>query len=214
MKNQIKKKKLNKYIDKIGIEREYWLIDNRTDEVVEPALYGFPYDEFGFLVEIRTEPQTTPEALLKDFQTRFIELEEKAYKLNMHFENLHKRIVDEKFINRLSIKYHYNTLLDLTANIYEGTSGSHATGLDSGYGTAGLHIHFSRYTIDGKRVQLSIVKIVKAMDKRFERIIFLAGRNLGEFEIKVHGFEYRSLPADITLSLPIRYAFKILEECC
>jgi len=205
---------LNKYIDRIGIEREYWLIADTNGRIIEPALFGFPYDEFGFLVEIRTDPHTTCETLLKDFQARFSELEEKAHKLGMHLESLHRRTLNSEFIKCLANKYCHSTLLDTTANIYAGTSKSHATGLDSDCcGTAGLHIHFSRYTRNGKRIQLPIVKIVKAMDRHFERTISLARRNLGEFEIKPHGFEYRSLPSDITLMFAVKEAFKLLRKC-
>jgi hypothetical protein len=196
-------------IDRIGIEREFFLLKNGV--IVEPALYGFPHDEFGFLVELRTRPHTNAKDLLKEYEELHSALLVYAEKLRLDLVAVHKMLLDKTFVDYLSKKYSYNSLLDTTANIYPNTSKSHATGIDEGYGTAGLHIHFSRHNEGGKRVQLPFVEIIKAFDERFKNIITLAGRNLGEFEIKQHGFEYRSLPADITLSIPIEFAFKILS---
>ena len=47
----------------IGIEREYFLLD-KDDNIIEPALYGFQIDEFGFLNVIRTKPHDNPEVLI------------------------------------------------------------------------------------------------------------------------------------------------------
>lgn len=120
--------------------------------------------------------------------------------------------IDRTFISYLSKKYAYDSLLDTTANIYPNTTKSHATGMDSDNGTAGLHIHFSRHTEDGKRVQLPFTNIIMKFDEKFSNIIKLTGRLCGEFEIKAHGFEYRSLPADIPLDIPVKFAFKVLNE--
>jgi hypothetical protein len=196
-------------IDRIGIEREFFLL--KKGVIVEPALYGFPYDEFGFLVELRTRPHTNSKDLLKEYAELHSALVVYAEKLKLDLVVVHKMPIDKTFINYLSKKYSYDSLLDTTANIYPYTAKSHATGLDKGYGTAGLHIHFSRHWEDGRRVQLPFVEIIKALDNKFKDIILLAERNLGEFEIKVHGFEYRSLPADITLAIPVEFAFKILK---
>lgn len=197
-------------VDKIGIEREFFLLKNGV--MVEPALYGFPFDEFGFLVEIRTQPHDNLTELLTEYQELHMEMLELAKKQGLELVLVHKMKVNKVFIDYLSKKYSYTKLLDTTANIYPNTASSHATGLDGGYGTAGLHIHFSRYTEDGRRVQLPFVEIVKEFDERFAKIINMAGRNEGEFEIKFHGFEYRSLPADITLAIPIQFAFKMLQK--
>lgn len=54
------------YYDKIGIECEFFLL--KKGVMVEPALYGFPFDEFGFLVEIRTGPHSNAIDLLNEYQ--------------------------------------------------------------------------------------------------------------------------------------------------
>lgn len=199
-----------KIVDKIGIERELFLFDS-NDILVEPAIYGFPYDEFGFLIEIRTQPCTHMSALFSDYQARHNALSSMAERLGLHIEVLHEVQMDSKFIKTLSRKYAYDSLLDTTANIYKDVTKSHATGLANGKGTAGLHIHFSRY-VNGLRAQLPLFEIVKTCDEKFARTIMLSGRNLGEFEIKSHGFEYRSLPADVTLQIPIEFAFKLFKR--
>lgn len=180
-------------------------------KIVEPAIYGFPYDEFGFLIELRTQPCINISALISDYDTRYNALIAMAERLGMHIEVLHEVDMDSKFVDYLSKKYAYDSLQDITANIYKDVTKSHATGLNGGKGTAGLHIHFSRH-VNGLRAQLPIFEMVKTMDEKFRRTIMLAGRNLGEFEIKVHGFEYRSLPADITFPIPLEFAFNLFKR--
>jgi hypothetical protein len=203
---------MNKVIDKIGIEREYFLRDKVTGRFVEPMLYGFPYDEFGFLVELRTTPQTTLESLMQDLAELYRINQAKADEYKLELECLHRAKLDQEWVEYLRQKYQYSNLPDLTANIYAGVAKSHATGLDGDYGTAGLHVHFSRHTIDGLRVQLPLIKIIMAMDAKFNRIIVLAKRIVGEYEIKPWGWEYRSLPTDINVYSVVDFAFWLLKR--
>ena len=71
---------------------------------------------------------------------------------------------------------------------------------------AGLHVHFSneieveiqniKRTVSGI---IDIPKWVFGLDKIFEKEIKEARRVPGLYEMKSHGFEYRSLPADIDM---------------
>lgn len=202
------------YVDEIGIEREFFLIAS-GDKIVEPWKYGFPYDEFGFLVEIRTRPHKSPSKLLEELEMLTRAHEAQAKVLGLRLVPIHRHLLSKDFVNYLAKKYHYSALLDITANIYAGIMWSHATGLEdagqSYIGTAGIHVHFSRRTKDGLRVQLPIHKIVGTMDDFFSRIIERSRRNKGEYEIKAHGFEYRALPANISVKLVVKKAFEILH---
>jgi len=60
--------------------------------------------------------------------------------------------------------------------------------------------------------QLPIYSIVRKMDDAFLKEIIKTERVWGEFEIKSHGFEYRSLPTTISLEKVVNTAFKILWE--
>lgn len=196
--------------DKVGIEKEFWLLDLQR-QLKEPKTYGFPFDEFGFLVELRTEPYTWEQILIEDFNMQLKKLQTKASRLDFVLSDEPRRLIDKLFVKALSIRYQYSKLKDLTANIYSGTKKSHATGIDGEFGTAGLHVHFSRFD-DEKRVQLPIVEIVKEMDRFFYPCIVNASRNRGEYEIKFYGFEYRSLPANISISTVVKKAFEILRN--
>lgn len=58
---------------------------------------------------------------------------------------------------------------------------------------AGCHIHFSHTTR-----QMDIPLILRLMDTKFRTIIEAAGRELSQYRIKPWGFEYRSLPTEIS----------------
>lgn len=191
----------------IGLELECWLM--RGDRIVEPARYGFPNDEFGFLIEIRGEPSSNPKVVRKSIcklANSFSWLAERE-KLHLDYSPRKKLSRYEYFYK----KYNHPKLIDNTANIYAGTSKSHHTGYISGIGTAGLHVHFSA---DG--IQLPIFDIVRKMDKAFEKEIKDAKRIKGEFEIKNHngkgGFEYRSLPCNVDIQKVIDVAFNLINK--
>lgn len=202
-------------IDEIGIEQEFFLMKGK--QVIEPWLWGFPFDEFGFLVEIRTRPHTTAGSLLNELNRLWLAHKAQASSLGFKLRAFHRYPLSKDFVRYLAKKYHHDALLDTTANIYAGTVGSHATGLAETkthyIGTAGIHVHFSRKTEDGRRVQLPIVKIVNNMDIAFVKVVRRANRKLGEFEIKAHGFEYRSLPTNVQdIKFVVKEAFRILHE--
>ena len=79
--------------------------------------------------------------------------------------------------------------------------------------TSGMHIHFSsRDSNTGEVINLPIEKIVKRMDESFKDIICTADRNYGEYELKSHGFEYRSLPCNVDVYRVLKEAFRILRS--
>jgi len=198
-------------IDEIGIEHEVWLLDEKG-KIVEPAIYSFPHDDYGFLIEIRTLPHMDPESVYSDWKKLYDSFKYQAKKFNLRIVIKNEMPTDYDLLHFLKLKYNYTNLPDLTENIHTGTVLTHATGIFGSRLTAGTHVHFSRKRYDGRRVQLPIREIVKKMDEHFSKYISNSNRIFGEYEIKSYGFEYRSLPAEVPLKHVIKYAFKILEE--
>jgi len=196
-------------LNRIGLELECWLL--KGNKIVEPQLYGFPFDEYGFLIEIRTHPHSTVKDLLEEFNCLWLSHKARAEALGLRLVIQPRRFLGKNLINCLKQKYGWDVLPDLTANVYSGIRKSHATGVDVEYGTAALHVHFSSHDKKGRRVQLPIREIVFAMDARFNEVVAKAKRIHGEFEIKVHGFEYRSLPATVNIKEVVEFAFHLLE---
>lgn len=204
------------YLDRIGFEREFWLLKQNKKEnmIVEPHEYGFPFDEFGFLVEIRTHPHTTPRGLLDELNRLTLSHKAQARSLGLRLHLQARRFLGESLKNCLKKKYAWDSLPDLTANVHNGVTTTHATGVENLIGTAGLHVHFSRHDTQGRRVQLPILSIVRAMDDHFNQTISRACRICGEFEIKPHGFEYRSLPATVDVNEVAVFAFLLFKTEC
>jgi len=200
------------YIDEIGLEQEVWLLD-KNGKIVEPAIFSFPHDDFGFLTELRTRPHTKPEPVLEDLQKLWDGFTALAQQFGLSLVRQDSMSIDKPLINYLRIKYNYFNLRDTTENVEPGTYKTHATGIsdDAEKLTAGSHVHFSR-KLDGKRVQLPIYQIVRCMDAVFDKEIQSAGRIPGEYEIKPYGFEYRSLPATVDPEKVVKNAFNFLEQ--
>lgn len=198
-------------LDRIGFEREFWLLDIKDNKIVEPSEYGFPSDEFGFLVEIRTHPHTTARGLLDELNRLTLAHKAQAEALGLRLHLQARRFLGKSLKNCLKKKYAWDSLPDLTANVYEGITTTHATGIDGLIGTAGLHVHFSRHDEEGRRMQLPIPDIVYAMDAFFGKTIAKANRVCGEFEIKPHGFEYRSLPATVDIEHVAVFTFTLFK---
>lgn len=196
-------------VDKIGVEKEFWLL-NENGNLVEPKSFDLPYDEFGFLVELRTQPHRYLRSLDIEYNILLHHLR-KQIPENYSLSDVPRMCLQRDVLTTYRESYHWEILKDTTANIRAGTIKSHATGIDGNYGTAGLHIHFSRYWGE-ERFQLPITEIVSKMDDKFEKYINKANRITGEYEIKPYGFEYRSLPANAPLEEVVGYAFFILHK--
>lgn len=204
---------MNYYLDEIGLEREVWLLDN-NGKIMEPKIYWFPNDDFGFLIEERTRPHDNPEMIIQDLDKLHEAIIYQAKLFNLRIvlqDEMSMGNYNSKLINMLSEKYGYGILEDLTANINSGVTKSHATGIIDNHLTAGLHVHFSRKTSDGKRVQLPMFKIVSEMDKIFFDEIKESKRMHGEFEVKPYGFEWRSLPATADIKKVLNTAFSMFS---
>lgn len=192
----------------LGLEKEMFLLKN--GKIMEPKLYGFPYDEMGFLVEIRSYPSDNLYPILSSMQEAETLFKLRSNKLGMELVDTPFLEATDEFIQYLSKKYRHDELPCRTQNVY-GTKLSHHTGIMDHNITSGIHVHFS--SREGTKVlKLPIEDIVKEMDRRFETEIEKYNRIKGEWEPKAHGFEYRSLPCNTDIYKILEGSFEILRE--
>jgi len=203
-----------KLIKEVGIEKEYFL-KTPTNQLVEPAQYGFPFDEMGFLVELRSVPSTQASTIYMSLLQEKAHQQTRARRFDLSLDEQHTVLYDSKWVNSIAKKYKVYDFEDFTQNIYS-TSKSHHLGIfDAGEQkklTAGMHVHFSCRKHDGNILKLPIEEIVKEMDKRFEAEVKDSQRILGEWEPKDHGFEYRSLPNTANSYIVTKTALEVLEN--
>jgi len=203
-----------KLIKEVGIEKEYFLT-TLTDQLVEPAEYGFPYDEMGFLVELRSVPSTQASTIYMSLLQEKTHQQARARRFDLSLDENHTVYYDADWVDAVAKKYKVHDFIDFTQNIY-GKKESHHLGIfDIGPGkklTAGMHVHFSCRKHDGTVIELPIEEIVKEMDKRFETEVKSSQRILGEWEPKDHGFEYRSLPNTANSYIVTKTALEVLEN--
>ena len=205
---------MNNILNEVGLELELFLLD-KDNNIVEPSLYGFPSDEMGFLIEIRSEHSWYWDDITGTLYTAFYINECKASKINLSIVRNFNMKVSNEFIEYYSNKYRYSELPDFTKNVYGKSGVTHHTGIIGDTATAGLHVHFSRRVIEDnkcKLVNLPVEEIVKSMDNKFRSHVIGSNRLLGEYEHKAHGFEYRSLPNTIPIERVTKYALKLLES--
>lgn len=210
---------MRKEIREIGIEKECFLI--HKNEIMEPRQCGFPKDEFEFLVELRSLPSDRFYPVYTTLMQEELQNSLRANKFGMTLMDTDSLKVPKKWVDKLWNKYNLHRFddCDCTKNIYGNKEQSHHFGvLDTKEPhikklTAGIHVHFSsRDSNTGEVIDLPIEEIVRKMDKQFRDVIETSGRNLGEWEPKSHGFEYRSLPADADVYKVLKKSFKILRE--
>jgi hypothetical protein len=200
-------------LNEIGLELEVWLLD-KNNNILEPSIFGFPSDEMGFLIELRSEHSNNVNHVIESLDTLLKINREKAKSLGYQLKILPYMNVSKEFQEYISKKYRHDSLPDYTKNIYN-TNLSHHTGFLNDMATAGLHVHFSRREIEkncSKLLKLPVRSIVFNMDQQFKDIINDTNRILGEYEPKTHGFEYRSLPSNCSIKEVATISFKILEE--
>jgi hypothetical protein len=209
-------------IREIGIEKEVFLLD-KNRQIMEPKLYGFPHDEFCFLVELRSVPSDRFEPAYLSLHQEELRYKLRANKFGMELRDIPTVIKSKDWVDKHWNKYNLHKFddSDNTQNIYNPyhKKQSHHLGVldtenpDIKTLTAGMHVHFSsRDSETGEVIGLPIENIVEKMDKHFYYEIKNVDRNPGEWEPKAHGFEYRSLPCNIDVYKVLKESFRILRE--
>jgi len=201
----------------IGFEREYFLEDKEGNLVLNPREQGFPVDDFGVLVEARGEPNSNIEKAVLSLLVKEAFLRKKAKELGLRlmiksYMNLTKKQISEAYA-----LYGKDPTPNTRRNLY---GLDREISLKKIY--AGLHVHFSNiekenvtteiknYILDAKKKTdwtetetreivtnnfIDLALIIRHLDDKFKEDIEKTKRTKGEYEIKEHGFEYRSLPA-------------------
>lgn len=200
-------------LNEIGIELELFLL-NKNNDILEPFLYGFPADEMGFLIELRSEHSYNPIHVINSIENLLDIANRRAHKMNLETKLVDFIKISPEFKEYVSSKYRHSMMPDHTKNLY-GFKESHHTGIHDLRATAGLHVHFSSRNIDESGCTMNVLpveKIVKEMDDMFLSEIKEVDRILGEYEMKEHGFEYRSLPATSKINKVCFVSIDILNK--
>lgn len=199
----------------VGLELELFLLD-KNKNILEPRLYGFPADEMGFLIELRSWHSSNSDGILKSLRMLEELTRHKAKKIGLYPTKIASLIVPKHFQDYIWKKYRLDTMPDNTRNVYPEQKLSHHTGFLNDKATAGLHVHFSNRIFDfynqGTILELPIEKIVKELDNIFSNDIEKEGRIPGEFELKSHGFEYRSLSSTVDVEKVVEVSLEILNK--
>lgn len=188
-------------INKFGFEREFF-VKQKGEYVEVPSELYIHRDECFYLVEARGEPHSDPRkaAALMDIAEQDLFIAARDNELTLlcqadapDFPRDLKRQLSRAHGKGPSLSRF------MTGRMYRSI-----------VPRAGLHIHFGteRKLGSGKHertvVDLSdMPEVVRLLDKAFGKIIKGAKRIPGEYEVKGHGFEYRSLPANVNLKIVV-----------
>lgn len=175
----------------------------------------------GFLIEVRSHHSNTGNSVVESIRKNIEWNIKKAKKIGLRIDLTDRIQVNSDWTNYIVEKYQHSLLPDQTRNIYSDKPvTSHHTGILDGYATAGMHVHFSSRKINDPIghsapkvdiVHLPVEDIVRRMDKEFMPIINESKRIPGEYELKSHGFEYRSLPNTAFPENVVQVALDILQ---
>lgn len=202
-------------ITKFGFEQEYFFTKNNSFELLTDYELTSYLDHCGYLVEARGEAHKDPYSAMKLHEVAQHRLKDKMTKYGyaIHKENTmdvpkeHQRICLRKFGKNPAQAYF------MAGRVYT-----------SNRPRAGLHIHFgSTETItwtakSGEGFSreycpmFNFSRIVYLMDRAFKDEIKAAKRIPGEYELKPHGFEYRSLPTTVDLLKVVNVCYDIMKD--
>jgi len=194
----------------------------KEETLKEPKNYGFPRDEFEFLVELRSLPSDRLYPVYTTLQAEELQYSLRANKFGMKLDDVPTKFYNKKWVDDLWERHNLDRFkdCDYTKNVYpelKNKQSHHLGRLDFSKDqyklTAGIHVHFSSRDADtGEVIELPIERIVKEMDFKFYDEINASGRNRGEWEPKIHGFEYRSLPSNTDIYKVLKSAFEVLRK--
>jgi len=198
----------------IGLEKEYFMLNTTGGPVAAKQAGISEFDECGYLAEARGEPKDNiVDAVysLRAAEYRLYRQAEAAVlktRTPVQLVEIPYMKLKPAFLNSCARSYGKNPAQDQC--LYSNVKMKNVQ-------TAGLHIHFSNRSevtltcrcgisshYSSER-QINIPNIIKALDGAFSVTIFLAKRQPGLYEMKPHGFEYRSLPNNVDLDLLIKF---------
>lgn len=210
---------------RFGFELEHFVFKLGKKMALPPRDYSIPIDDCQYLVEARGKPSPDVFAAAGSVigEMRSIEHLLREHKQGPFFLNRKIAVVAGLPADvKLELKKRGGGKKSGLAqrSLYEKGILDFPEGL---YG-AGLHIHFGfeENTFEyGKKKSLKFTypraealdlpRFIRGLDERFENQIVKAKRRLGLYELKYHGFEYRSLPCTVD-PLEVAEAIKHIQK--
>lgn len=199
---------------KVGLECEYFIC-NTEGQIVIPKFTRT--DNWNVLAEIITEPHSNYQDLLFDFKKQQYKLLRECGKNNVEMMAITEAKLDRKLYEELRRtcdkgRIEEKSLYDIPIKFREKIT------------TAGLHVHFSDEEVRSYRDENKILNelrychifdfptIIKALDNQYKDAIKRTNRTAGLYELKPHGFEYRSLPNDVDIENLCIFVFDMLHK--
>jgi hypothetical protein len=203
-----------KNINSFGFELE--LFCKQDGAYVEPE--NLPVDSCGYLVECRAEPHAKPLDAMYLMKAELERITAKATEEGYELELAATADIPREFL-RQALRRHGKS----QAHSFFAYGGAYRNTKPR----AGLHLHFgtttkvkaiggsgeNEYEYEKSITQIAnIPRVLWILDMAFKDEIIAAKRVRGEYEIKEHGFEYRSLPANIDLNKVVTVLNQINKE--
>ena len=169
---------------------------------------GLPHDECGYLAEARGEPHKDPFQAAASMVGEFRRMGRLAEKSGVRLEVLPAtRKLPPAFLQECLRKFGKGV------SPGQGSMYGKAISPTDRWSRAGLHVHFSdeevsasvyhdkqpetSRTLITSHLQLDMPWWIRGLDMAFAQEILEARRVPGRYEMKLWGFEYRSLPASV-----------------
>lgn len=205
---------------KIGFELEAFCLASRDQgpdkggNMLVPVLVpdGLPYDECGWLVEVRSEPHTdiTKAIFLLQAETRTVEAQARKAGVSLSYVPLLDIPRDLKvkaarrhgkgllaFRNLYGHETHRTRLATASLHVSFTEEKMFTYNRASPIAPGGYSSHVTNFTYPGF---VDHARIIVSLDAAFKQEISAAKRNPGFYEVKPDGrIEYRSLPNNVCL---------------
>lgn len=195
------------YMITFGFEKEFFTKNNQGYCLAT----SLSHDDCGYLAEARGDPSPDPVVAKYLFLASQEKLYASAAKLKITLEDIHTATLPKAFLRDTMRRFGKNAARSrfMSGKPYHSSAPR-----------AGLHIHFGSLREvyhDGKLVCkvpeiIDIPRIVYVFDQAFAKEIKEAKRRSGEYELKHHGFEYRSLPSTVNLDKVVSVLHSLSTE--
>jgi len=187
----------------IGLEKEFFIVNADGKPLTATQAGITERDGCGYLAEARGEPKESIVSAVFSLKEAEFKLTRIAQKKGVSLQEIPYKTLPKAFTYACAREFGKGIAKD--ACMYGAVK-------QNKIATAGLHIHFSSTSDSNERCKcgewihtrscktMDMPRIIKALDKRFYIDIKWAKRQLGLYEMKPYGFEYRSLPNNIPLT--------------
>lgn len=184
-----------------GFELELFITKKTGEPVLVPS--PIPYDECGWLAEVRSEPHADIDKAIALFQVEIERVRSMIAKADLCAVQVPSMEIPRKL--KVSAARLYSKGQIHYRNLYGHETHKNSTKFQ----TASIHVSVMNqreHYIDGKLSHkypafVDHAALIVGMDHAFKQEIAKAKRNPGFYEVKADGrIEYRSLPNDVSLA--------------